>query len=82
VDFVKARKPKMIVLDTSRTSEDHARFVCLAKAVLSGIHNRVFSQGPGSGAETASTPRSARRGRETSSLKTNKGKQSCCFPVL
>ncbi len=42
VDFVKARKPKMLVLDTCRTTEDHARFFCLAKAVLSGVRNRVF----------------------------------------
>jgi len=42
VDFVKARKPKMIVLDTKRTTEDHARFFHLAKTVLSGIRNCIF----------------------------------------
>lgn len=42
VDFVKARKPKMIVLDTSRTVEDHKRFFHIAKTVLSGIRNRIF----------------------------------------
>jgi putative RecB family exonuclease len=42
VDLVKARKPKMVVLDTSRTVEDHTRFFHLAKAMLSGVRNRVF----------------------------------------
>ena len=42
VDFVKARKPKMVVLETTRTKRDHQRFLCLAREVLSGIRSRVF----------------------------------------
>jgi putative RecB family exonuclease len=42
VDFVKSRKPKMVVLDTTRTKLDHQRFLCLAKEVLGGIRSRVF----------------------------------------
>jgi putative RecB family exonuclease len=42
VDLVKARKPKMVVLETVRTKADHKRFFQLAKAVFSGICNRVF----------------------------------------
>ena len=47
VDLVKARKPKMVVLDTSRTPKDHARFFHLAKTVLAGIRHRIFFPRPG-----------------------------------
>ena len=47
VDLVKARKPKMVVLDTSRTPKDHARFFHLAKTVLAGIRNNIFFPRPG-----------------------------------
>ena len=42
VDFVKARKPKMVALETIRTSRDHQRFFCLAKAVLNAIRSKIF----------------------------------------
>ena len=42
VDFVKTKSPKMIVLDTSRTKDDHARFFILAREVLHGIRACVF----------------------------------------
>jgi putative RecB family exonuclease len=42
VDLVKAKKPRMVVLETVRTKADHERFFWLAKEVLSGIRSRVF----------------------------------------
>lgn len=42
VDLVKAKKPKMVVLETVRTKADHERFFWLAKEVFGGIRNRVF----------------------------------------
>ena len=42
VDLVKAKKPKMVVLETVRTKADHQRFFQLAKAVFGGIRSRVF----------------------------------------
>jgi putative RecB family exonuclease len=42
VDLVKAKKPKMVVLESVRTKADHDRFFWLAKAVLQGIRSRVF----------------------------------------
>ncbi len=42
VDFVKARKPKMVVLETTRTKADHERFLCLAKEVLGAIRAKAF----------------------------------------
>jgi len=42
VDFVKNKTPKMVVLDTSRTANDHARFFCFAREVLHGIRSCVF----------------------------------------
>jgi hypothetical protein len=42
VDFVKSRKPKMIVLKTGRGKADYERFFCLAGQVLRGIRSQVF----------------------------------------
>jgi len=42
VDLVKAKKPKMVVLETVRTKADHQRFLALAKEVFGGIRNGVF----------------------------------------
>ena len=42
VDFVKSRRPKMVVLETTRTANDHQRFFCLAGQVLNAIQSRIF----------------------------------------
>lgn len=42
VDFVKSRRPKMVVLETTRTRSDHQRFFCLAGQVLNAIQSRIF----------------------------------------
>ena len=39
---LKAKKPKMVVLETVRTKADHERFLWLAIEVYGGIRNRVF----------------------------------------
>jgi len=42
VDLVKAKKPKMVVLETVRTKADHERFFWMAQEVFYGIRSRVF----------------------------------------
>lgn len=42
VNFVKTRKPKMIVLETKRSKEDYERLFFLADQVLKGIQQRIF----------------------------------------
>lgn len=46
VDFVKQKKPKLIVLETRRTTADYERFFALVSQVLAGIGNRVFFPRP------------------------------------
>lgn len=46
VDFVKHKKPKLIILETSRTRADYERFFALVSQVLSGIRRRVFFPRP------------------------------------
>lgn len=42
VDFVKTKKPKMIILETKRCKADYQRFFFLAVQVLKGVQNRLF----------------------------------------
>ena len=42
INFVKTRKPKIIVSETKRTHEDYQKLFGLASQVLSGIRLRVF----------------------------------------
>lgn len=42
VDLVKAKKPKMVALDTVRTKADHERFFWLAKEIVHSIRSRAF----------------------------------------
>jgi len=42
VDFVKTKKPKMIVLETKRNKHDYQRLFCLASQVLKGIQSQIF----------------------------------------
>lgn len=46
VNFVKAKKPKIIVYETSRSEEDYQRFFYLAKQVLKGIKSGIFFPKP------------------------------------
>lgn len=42
VDFVKAKKPKIVTIETERTRSDHLGFLHTAKEVLHGIKSNVF----------------------------------------
>jgi putative RecB family exonuclease len=42
INFVKTKKPKMIVLETKRDKADYQRFFCLANQVLKGISSQIF----------------------------------------
>jgi putative RecB family exonuclease len=42
VDFVKNRKPRIVVLETKRKQADYQRFFYLAREVLKGISTKVF----------------------------------------
>jgi len=42
IDFVKTKKPKMVVLETTRDQKDYQRFFSLAKQVLSSIKGQIF----------------------------------------
>lgn len=42
VDFVKAKKPKIVVIETKRNTNDHLGFLYTAQEVLHGIKSRVF----------------------------------------
>jgi len=42
VNFVKTKRPKMAVLETTRNEHDHHQFVCLASQVLKAIRSGVF----------------------------------------
>lgn len=42
VNFVKNKKPKMLVFETARDESDHRRFFQLAMQVLEGINRQVF----------------------------------------
>ena len=42
VDFVKTKKPKVVVLETSSENLDYRRFFYLAKEILKGIQSGVF----------------------------------------
>lgn len=42
IDFVKTKKPKMIVFETQRSKGDYQRFFHLASQVLKGIRSGVF----------------------------------------
>ncbi|MCP4370412.1 MAG: PD-(D/E)XK nuclease family protein [Deltaproteobacteria bacterium] len=42
IDFVKTKKPKMIVLKTKRHKSDYQRFFYLAGKVLKGIQSQIF----------------------------------------
>jgi len=42
INFVKNKKPKMLVFETKRNKEDHKRFFHLAEKVLEGIKNQIF----------------------------------------
>ena len=42
VDFVKTKKPRVIVLETSREKLDYQRFFNLAREILKGIQSQVF----------------------------------------
>ena len=42
IDFVKAKRPKMVVLRTSRTEHDHQRFFGLARQVFRSIRSHIF----------------------------------------
>ena len=46
VDFVKHKKPKLIILETRRTKADYERFFALVSQVLAGIRNRIFFPRP------------------------------------
>lgn len=47
VNFVKAKKPRIDVIETRRTKHDHRAFFYLAKEVLRGIRTEVFVPHPG-----------------------------------
>lgn len=42
VNFVKTKKPKMVVLKSTRNRDDYQRFFYLAKYILKGIESQVF----------------------------------------
>jgi len=42
VNFVKAKKPKIIVYETGRSKEDYQRLYYLARQVLKGIRSQIF----------------------------------------
>jgi hypothetical protein len=42
INFVKNKKPKMLLFETRRNKEDHKRFFHLAETVLAGIKNKIF----------------------------------------
>jgi putative RecB family exonuclease len=42
VNFVKTKKPKMIIHETKRSKADYQRFFFLASHVLKGVQNRIF----------------------------------------
>ena len=42
VDFVKTKKPKMLVLRTQRTKADYEKFFFLASQVFRGVRSQVF----------------------------------------
>lgn len=42
IDFVKTKKPKLILLETKRTKADYLRFFFLSGQVLKGIRSQVF----------------------------------------
>ena len=42
VDFVKIKRPKIVVLETLRNDRDHQRFFCLANKVLTAIRSDIF----------------------------------------
>jgi len=42
VNFVKTKKPKMIVLETKRDKNDYQRFFSLASQILKGIQSKIF----------------------------------------
>lgn len=46
VNFVKSKKPKIMVYETSRQKEDYQRFYYLAKQVLKGIKSGIFFPRP------------------------------------
>jgi len=46
VNFVKTKKPKMIILKTKRDISDYKRFFSLACQVLRGIHSQIFYPRP------------------------------------
>jgi putative RecB family exonuclease len=46
VNFVKAKKPKIMVHETMRQKEDYQRFYYLAKQVLKGIKSQIFFPRP------------------------------------
>jgi putative RecB family exonuclease len=47
VNFVKSKKPKMIVSETKRKKSDYERLFYLASQVLKGIRSEVFFPRPG-----------------------------------
>lgn len=46
VNFVKTKKPKMIVLKTKRDKNDYQRLFCLSSLVLKGIQSQIFYPRP------------------------------------
>lgn len=46
VNFVKTKKPKMIVLKTGRDKNDYQRLFCLSGQVLKGIQSQIFYPRP------------------------------------
>jgi putative RecB family exonuclease len=46
VNFVKTKKPKMVVLETKRTKADYQRLFYLASQVLKGIKHQIFFPRP------------------------------------
>lgn len=46
VDFVKTKKPKIVVLKTRRNKNDYQRLYCLASQVLKGIQFQIFYPRP------------------------------------
>jgi len=46
VNFVKARSPKIVVVETKREKKDYQRFFYLAREVLLGIRSDIFFPRP------------------------------------
>jgi putative RecB family exonuclease len=46
VNFVKTKKPKIVVLETKRTKADYQRLFYLANQVLKGIKHQIFFPRP------------------------------------